>query len=100
VMLGARVPDQASAIQAVQNVGFLLSYLMSGFVYPLSNIPEALRWISTFVPARYFIEASRDAYVRGGGWPAMWYAPVMLALLGGLFFLSAWTKMRRMQEDV
>jgi ABC-2 type transport system permease protein len=100
VMLGARVPDQASAIQAVQNVGFLLSYLMSGFVYPLSNIPEGLRWISTFVSARFFIEASRDAFVRGGGWMAMWHAPVMLALLGGLFFFSAWAKMRRMQEDV
>jgi ABC-2 type transport system permease protein len=100
VMLGARVPDQASAIQAVQNVGFLLSYLLAGFVYPLSNVPDGLRWLSTFVPARFFIEASRDAFVRGGGWPAMWHAPVMLAVLGAFFFLSAWARMRRMQEDV
>jgi ABC-2 type transport system permease protein len=100
VVLGVRVPDQASAIQAVQNVGFLLSYLLSGFVYPISNIPAGLRWLSYLVPARYFIEVSRDAFVRGGGWPAVWHGPLALALLGGLFFLSAWVRMRPMQEDV
>lgn len=100
LLLGVRVPDQASAIQAVQNFGFLLSYLMSGFVYPLSNIPAGLRWVSNVVPARFFIEASRDAFVRGGGWAAIWHAPAMLALLGGFFFFSAWMRMRRMQEDL
>ncbi len=44
-MIGATIPDQAAAIQAVQNVCFLLSYLLSGFVFPISNIPAVIRWI-------------------------------------------------------
>jgi drug efflux transport system permease protein len=43
-MAGASIPNQAAAIQAVQNVCFLLSFLLSGFVYPISNIPSWLRW--------------------------------------------------------
>lgn len=99
VMVGVAIPNQAAAIQAVQFGGFLLSFLLSGFIFPVSNIPAAIRWISGVVPARYYIELARDAFVRGAGWPAVWHAPVMLLALGAFFFLVAWRKMRRMQVD-
>src|SRR5262252_1992823 len=100
VMIGATIPDQAAAIQAVQNVCFLLSYLLSGFVFPISNIPAGIRWISSLVPARYFVEMSRDAFVRGGGWAAVWHVPVILALLSTAFFVRTWIYMRKMQVEV
>ncbi len=99
VMIGVSIPNQAAAIQAVAGVQFLLSFLLSGFIFPVSNIPAGIRWISAFVPARYFIEITRDAFVRGGGWPAVWDAPLMLALVGTVFFFKAWRKIRHMQIE-
>jgi ABC-2 type transport system permease protein len=99
VMVGVSIPNQAAAIQAVAGVQFLLSFLLSGFIFPVSNIPAGIRWISAFVPARYFIEMSRDAFVRGGGWPAVWHAPLMMALIGSFYFFQAWRKMRHMQIE-
>jgi ABC-2 type transport system permease protein len=99
VMVGAAIPNQAAAIQAVQFGGFLFSFLLSGFIFPVSNIPQAIRWVSAVVPARYYIELARDAFVRGAGWSAVWYAPLMLMVIGGFFFLVAWRNMRRMQVD-
>lgn len=99
VMVGVSISNQAAAIQAVASVQFLLSFLLSGFIFPVSNIPWGIRWISAIVPARYFIEISRDAFVRGGGWPAVWYAPVILALIGSFFFFNAWRKVRHMQVE-
>lgn len=99
LMIGATIPDQAAAIQAVQNVCFLLSYLLSGFVFPISNIPVSIRWISSLVPARYFVEMSRDAFVRGGGWPAVWHVPVILGLLSMVFFVRTSLFMRKMQVE-
>lgn len=99
VMMGSTIPDQAAAIQAVQNVSFLLSYLLSGFVFPIENIPASIRWISSLVPARYFVEMSRDAFVRGGGWSAVWHVPIVLGLLSAFFFLRTWHVMRKMQVE-
>jgi ABC-2 type transport system permease protein len=98
-MAGASIPNQAAAIQAVQNVCFLLSFLLSGFVFPISNIPSWLRWVSSLVPARYFVEVSRDVFVRGGGWPATWHVPVVLAVLSLLFLFKGWWSLRKMQID-
>lgn len=97
VMIGAAIPNQAAAIQATQLGAFLLSFLLSGFIFPISNIPVGVRWIAGIVPARYYIAVVRDAFLRGGGWPAVWNAPLALALIGGAFFMIAWLRMRRMQ---
>ena len=99
-MVGSAIPDQASTIQVVAMVCFMLSFLLSGFLFPLSNIPAGIRWISNAVPARYFIEITRDAFVRGGSWPAVWQSEVALALLGSVFLFVAWKKMRRMQVEI
>jgi ABC-2 type transport system permease protein len=98
-MVGARIPDRAAAIQAIQNTCFLLSYLLSGFIFPVQNIPAGVRWVSYLIPARYYIEVARDTFVRGGGWPAVWYAPVALLILSTAYFVSAWARMRRMQVE-
>jgi drug efflux transport system permease protein len=96
-MLGAAIPNQAAAIQAAQLGGFLTSFLLSGYIFPVANIPQPLRFLSYFVPMRYYLEVIRDAFLRGGGWPAVWHAPIGLLLIGGFFFLIAWMVMRDMQ---
>ncbi|MBS1794934.1 MAG: ABC transporter permease [Acidobacteria bacterium] len=98
-MVGAAIPNQAAAIQAVQLAGFLLSYLLSGAIFPVANIPVPLNFISYVIPARYYIVVVRDALVRGGGWAGVWHAPFVLAAIGGFFFLIAWKNMRKMQVE-
>jgi ABC-type multidrug transport system, permease component len=97
VMVGAAMPSQAVAVQAVAIGGFLSSFLLSGLIFPVQNIPEALRWVSYLVQARYFIEVSRDAFLQGGGWPAMSVPVLMIAVLGMFYFLVAWWNLRQMQ---
>jgi ABC-2 type transport system permease protein len=96
-MLGAAIPNQAAAIQAAQLGGFLMSFLLSGYIFPLENVPQPLRFLSNFIPMRYYLEVIRDAFLRGGGWQAIWYAPVALAVLSGFFFFRAWAVMKDMQ---
>jgi ABC-2 type transport system permease protein len=99
-MAGAAIPNQASAIQVMATVCFMLSFLISGFIFPLSNIPAEIRWIARLVPARYFIEITRDAFLRGGSWAGVWQAELSLALLGSVFLFIAWWRMRKMQVEI
>jgi len=96
-MIGATIPNQAAALQAVALGGFLLVFLLSGLIFPVQNIPAGLRWISSIVWGRYYIEIVRDALLQGGGWFAVWYKVLFIAIIGSLFYGVAWRGMRRMQ---
>ena len=96
-LVGSAIPNQAAAIQAVALGGFLLVFLLSGLIFPVENIPAGLRWISNIVWGRYYIVIVRDALLQGGGWPAMWFSVLMIAVIGAIFFTLAWLRMRAMQ---
>jgi ABC-2 type transport system permease protein len=96
-MVGATIPSQVAAMQVVALGGFLLVFLLSGLIFPVENIPVGLRWISTFMWGRYYIEVVRDALLQGGGWPAVWWKVTIIGLIGLIFYAIAWYSMRRMQ---
>jgi len=97
LLVGARAGNQTGAVQGTAIAGFLTALLLSGFIYRLENIPFPLSLVSNVIPARYFIEITRDAFVRGTGWPGIWYAPLAIAAIGGLFFRLATRILHRMQ---
>jgi ABC-2 type transport system permease protein len=87
--IGTKSSNQDSAVQSVNTGGFLTALLLSGFIYPLSNIPFPLSFISRLVPARYFIEICRDTFIRGSGWSSTWYVPLILLSINFLLFKSS-----------
>src|SRR5262245_4956411 len=98
-LIGAAIPNQMAAMQAVMFGGFLLVFMLSGLLFPLSNVPDGLRWLSWLVWARYYIEVVRDAFLQGGGWSAVWYKVIAIGAIGSGFFAMAWRRMRRMQLE-
>ena len=60
-------------------------------------MPLLFQWISFLVPARHYINISRDAFVRGAGWPGVWTEVASLALIASILAFGAWLPMRRMQ---
>jgi ABC-type multidrug transport system permease subunit len=79
---------------------YLLGKILAGMVIgtvPIENIPRSLAWISSLVQARYYIVLVRDAFLQGGGWPAVWWAVLMIGVLGAGYYALAWLAMRRMQ---
>lgn len=99
IFLGTVTGAQSAVILAVTISAFLLSLLMSGFIYPVANIPAGLRWFAHFVPAQAYMPLARDAFARGMGWPQSWPAVLTLAGLAGFFFVIAWRRLQRMQVN-
>jgi len=46
---------------------------------------------------RYYIEVVRDAFLQGGGWPAVWVKTLIIGVIGLVFYFLAWVNKRRMQ---
>jgi ABC-2 type transport system permease protein len=96
-MIGTRMTTQSSAVQAVASGGFTTALLLSGYLYPIRNIVYPLILLTNIVPARWFVQLSRDAFMRGGGWSYDWYLALFVALLGAFFFRIAVKNMGAMQ---
>jgi ABC-2 type transport system permease protein len=69
-------------------LAFLPTFMLSGFIFPISSMPVALQYITTVVPAKYFLVALRGVVLKGLGLRALWqpigalvvYAIVVLGL--------------------
>ncbi|WP_019499833.1 ABC transporter permease [Pseudanabaena sp. PCC 6802] len=97
LLLGIRTSNQNAAVQGVSLVGFITALLLSGFIYPLSNIPFPLSLVPNIIPARYYIIISRDAFVRGIGWSSVWFDELILIVIGLILFNVARHALSRMQ---
>ncbi|MEO1444660.1 MAG: ABC transporter permease [Cyanobacteria bacterium J06635_11] len=97
LLVGARASDQTGAVQGTAIAGFLTALLLSGFIYRLENIPFPLSLLPNVIPARYYVDITRDAFVRGTGWVGVWYAPLAIALIGFVCFRLATHILKKMQ---
>jgi ABC-2 type transport system permease protein len=96
-MIGTRMTTQSSAVQAVAVGGFTTALLLSGYLYPIRNIVFPLNLLCNIVPARWFVQLSRDALLRGGDWGYDWYLPCLVFILGLFYFRVAIKNMGAMQ---
>ncbi len=71
-------------IQALQYslVIVLPSVLLSGFMFPLDNMPTPIYIIGRLVPVTYFIEVMRGLVLRGAGLEDLWYQGLVLIGMG------------------
>lgn len=77
--------------QAFASNFFVLNpmFILSGFSFPISTMPEPLQWITFLDPLRYFLVIIRSTYLKGIGIDLLWPQMAALAGLGlGLFALA------------
>jgi len=78
VVLSTLTSTVQSAMLGAMLVSILPSVLLSGFVFPLENMPSVLQALSLIVPARYFLEIIRGIYLKGTGLADFWHQVLFL----------------------
>jgi ABC-2 type transport system permease protein len=85
VFISTRTGTQQMAMFA-SLLGLLLpTMLLSGFIFPIENMPEILQWLSAIVPAKYFIVILKNIMLKGTGMVFIWKET--LVLIGMMVFL-------------
>ncbi len=88
---------QLLASQLATLTTFIPTMLLSGFIYPIFNMPPAVRLTTYFVPARYYIFILRGLFLKGSGMRVLWYESTFLFLFAFLMFGLA---VRRFKKKV
>ena len=63
---------------------YLPTFLLSGFLFPIENMPIVLRGISWLIPARYYLVATRGIFLKGIGLEVLWPQALALFLYAAL----------------
>lgn len=54
--------------------------LLSGFIFPINNMPEVIQYLTYILPMRYYLRIIRGIFLQGAGFLDLW--PQAMALLG------------------
>jgi ABC-2 type transport system permease protein len=73
------------------------AFMLSGFTFPIRNMPPAIRAIAYVNPVYYFMEIVRGIFLKGAGLTALWPQMLALAIFGvAILGLSAWRFQKRL----
>jgi ABC-2 type transport system permease protein len=82
ILVSTMTQTQMSAMLTAILLSMLPSILLSGFIFPIRQMPAVLRAITVVVPARYFIEILRDIYLKGLGIEYFWKEALYILIFG------------------
>lgn len=56
--------------------------LLSGFAYPIANMPKIIQWLTIINPLRYFMVIIRSIFLKGVGIEVIWTQLLPLLVIG------------------
>ena len=83
--------------QAMMSAFFFLfpAMLLSGFAFPIANMPEPVQWLTYLNPLRYYLVIIRELFLKGVGLGVLWPQMAGLAILGACIFFFAVSRFRK-----
>jgi ABC-2 type transport system permease protein len=84
--------------QAMMTVIFFIVMPMmyiSGFVFPIENMPKPLQLLSLGIPMRYYLIVIRSIIIKGVGISALWFEALMLLAMGATILTASALRFRK-----
>jgi len=77
---------------------FIPAILLSGFVFPIANMPPVVQYLTYADPLRYYLVIIRGIFLKGSGFSILWPQMVGLAVVGGIVFTVSSLRFRKRME--
>ncbi len=83
--------------QAMMTTFFFIlpMFMLSGFVFPVANMPMAVRWIAYLNPLTYFLIIIRGIFLKGVGFTVLWPQIAALVAIGFALFTGSIRRFRK-----
>jgi ABC-2 type transport system permease protein len=87
---------QESAFQLATLVSILPTFMLSGFAFPIRNMPVVIQAITYINPARYFLWILRAIILRGAGLEVFWLQTLFMVIFASAIIAISWNKMKKL----
>ncbi|MCU0651946.1 MAG: ABC transporter permease [Candidatus Omnitrophica bacterium] len=74
---------------------YMPTMLLSGFAYPIANMPQVIQWFTFFNPLRYFMVVIRSIFLKGIGIEILWMQLLPLLIMGLIIIGLSTLRFRR-----
>ncbi|MGE5400236.1 MAG: ABC transporter permease [Ignavibacteriales bacterium] len=71
---------------------------LSGFAFPIENMPKVIQYITYVIPLRYYITILRGVILKGTGFWDLWQETTILFLMGVVILLASSMRFRKRLE--
>ena len=79
--------DQFLASEIALMSAFLPAFMLSGFIYEISAMPEPIQWITYTLAARYFVTSLQTVFLTGDVWSLLLSCIIAMTIIGAIFFI-------------
>lgn len=94
LLISTRAASQAEAFQLAMGT-MLPSIFLSGYIFPINNMPVVFQYVSRIIPATYYIDVTRGVILRGAGFAELWPNGAVLLFMATVLLLAAARQFQR-----
>lgn len=98
VSMGLMISNLTSTQQTamfISMLGLLLpTLILSGFMFPIENMPLPMQYISNLVPTKWFFIIVQNVMIKGLGLTSIWREVLVLVGMTGFFLLVSYLKFK------
>jgi ABC-2 type transport system permease protein len=95
MLISTLVETQQLAFMIAVIVSMLPTFILSGFIFPIRNMPVIIQGITYLIPARYFLVALRAIILKGAGVSAFWDQAIFLTIYAVVMIGVSSLRMRK-----
>ena len=98
LLISVSTKKQEVAVQYAAIIGLLPTVILSGFIFPIEYMSRGYRIVSSIFPARFYMDITRDQFLKGSLLIDIWWLYAILALQAIIIFLICVVRFKRSLE--
>lgn len=95
LLISTLVETQQLAFMIAAIATLLPTFILSGFVFPIRNMPTIIQAVTYLIPARYFLVALRAIILKGAGLSAFWDQTLFLTIYAAFMLTISSLRLRK-----
>lgn len=98
ILISIAAKSQLVSSQIAMIATFLPAFLLSGFMFAISNMPKPLQVFTLIIPARYFVTILKGIFLKGSSLELLTFETMLLSVFGLFVFAIANKKFKKTVE--